>query len=309
MHSTAIPTLFARRRLHQSCRCLSSSEKTARLAENQQSLRIGRCDHENRSETRYPGSVSGRRRALFSTNPISNPAFAATDPLPTDANRRRNGKARTRRNRRASGSNIDRSATSAADGTVHFEFPPSKDFLNASFGFGPKSFEFVNRELKFPPQDYNYSVVLKPLGAPIGSSLLKDRKPYTRFYSREVAAGRGSEFSPMIELAAEPPQSGYEIDLTSGVTRFSLSGDRSCGSWSECSWKEHDPQRSCFNFVFKVIQIGSSAARRTAKHPAGSIHSNDDSRIHPWPPGPLENSENNRRQTWSTALYNDQPRN
>ena len=141
-----------------------------------------------------------------------------------------------------------KSATTDSSGVVRFDWPPSTEFLTAKLRIRADRFEFVDRDLKFPPQDYEYAVALKPLGVTVGSSLLKDRKPYTRFYSREVSSGRGSEFSPMIELAAEPPQNGYEIDLGSGVTRFSLSGDRACGAWSECSWKVHTSQQVVFQF-------------------------------------------------------------
>lgn len=70
---------------------------------------------------------------------------------------------------------------------------------------------------------------------------------YTQtFHSGPVPSGRGREFSQWYAVAADPPKSGYEIDLEKSY--YSLSGDRQCNSWSECSWAARTPGSLEFQF-------------------------------------------------------------
>jgi hypothetical protein len=63
------------------------------------------------------------------------------------------------------------------------------------------------------------------------SALSVDRAPYNDIKSSDPKeSGLGSSFSPWYELPANPPRSGYKI----GDVSFSLTGDRTCGAWSEC---------------------------------------------------------------------------
>ena len=140
-------------------------------------------------------------------------------------------------------------AVSDAAGLAKFDVSVSGEILPVSLHVEAEGFEWIDRELKFPLQDYDYSVALKPLGNAVGSLALKARKSYTRVISiGPVPSGRGSEFSQVYEVVSEPPQDGYEIDLESPNTRFSLSGDRTCGGWSECRWGLRTPERVIFQF-------------------------------------------------------------
>jgi len=66
------------------------------------------------------------------------------------------------------------------------------------------------------------------------------------FRSGPVPSGSGRNFSQWYRIVAAPPKPGFEFDLEKSY--FTLSGDRQCNAWSECSWAIRTPQSLVFQF-------------------------------------------------------------
>ena len=84
--------------------------------------------------------------------------------------------------------------------------------------------------------------------APVAEAVVpKQNEPYTELAaSGPVLSGSGGGFSGWYEVSAPPPKTGYTIDTDQ--SSFYLSGDRKCGSWSECAWGERTPDKLSFRF-------------------------------------------------------------
>jgi len=82
-------------------------------------------------------------------------------------------------------------------------------------------------------------VLMEPLRA------TQDRYSHT-FHSGPVPSGSGNNFSQWYRVVADRPKPGYEIDLKKSF--YSLSGDRQCNAWSECSWVIRTPETLVFQF-------------------------------------------------------------
>jgi len=96
----------------------------------------------------------------------------------------------------------------------------------------------------------NIAVVLRPEHQSIETgnpnTQTERREPYVEvFRSGPREGGTGSGFSPWYRVEAAPPKPGYVIDEKS--VQYSLSGDRSCNSWSECRI-ETQPAAVTFSF-------------------------------------------------------------
>lgn len=98
-----------------------------------------------------------------------------------------------------------------------------------------------NQQVFFSSANSSYFVALHPKETPT----LQDRIIKT-FSSPPVPSGTGANFSGWYEVTAEPPSTGYVIDIQHSY--FFLRGDRQCNAWSECVWKEQTPQKLSFQF-------------------------------------------------------------
>jgi hypothetical protein len=98
--------------------------------------------------------------------------------------------------------------------------------------------------------DRNIEVVLRPEHQSIetgnADTQTESSEPYVQvFRSGPREGGTGSGFSPWYRIDAAAPKPGYVIDEKS--VQYSLSGDRSCNSWSECRI-ETQPTAATFTF-------------------------------------------------------------
>jgi hypothetical protein len=88
-----------------------------------------------------------------------------------------------------------------------------------------------------------YTIALRPIEKQPPAEAL----PYSRvFSSGPVLSGSGGNFSGWYEVEADPPQSGFVIDLEN--SSYSISGDRQCGAWAECTWGVRNSQQLSFRF-------------------------------------------------------------
>src|ERR1700737_3567634 len=74
-----------------------------------------------------------------------------------------------------------------------------------------------------------------------------------------VPSGSGKAFSGRYSITSDPPKPGYTVSDSS----FHLEGDRSCGSWSECTKVAQDPMSVTWEFRLQGHGEGGPAGGTT----------------------------------------------
>lgn len=124
------------------------------------------------------------------------------------------------------------------DGAAIFVLPATLGQKAATLRVSRDGFRPLEREVTIPPSSAKETVYIDPLLPPPPNEIPKV------FSSGPKASGLGANLSEWYELCSDPASPGYRV----GSVQFTLTGDRSCGAWSECKESRHTQDQVCYQF-------------------------------------------------------------